>query len=114
MSEFLTVKLFRFSLPNTKEVLYLYSLRSDEKYLRKQFENQDQGGMPFETYKELYERGQITQLTSLDQVPTDPDNPAALYRGGEQDWYPYHSWELTDNEFELTVKEYFNLPDCYK
>lgn len=108
------VKLWRFSLPNMKDVLYLYSLRNDEAYLRRMFRDQDQGDMNWEDYKLLYSEGRIERITSLDQVPRDETNPAALYRGGDQDCYPYHSWELADNEFELTIEQFFNLPVEYK
>lgn len=108
------VKLFRFSLPDIDEVLYLYSLRSDEAFLREQFLGQDQGDTPFEIYRKLYSEGRIERIVSITQVPNDPNNPAPLYRGGEQDWYPYHSYEIENGHFELTIKEFFDPPEIYR
>ncbi len=77
-------------------MLYLYSLRSDEEWLRKQFDDQDQGDIPWETYKRLYEEGRIERITSLGQVPE-----------AERGWVPYNSWELDSNSFCLDVATFF-------
>jgi hypothetical protein len=112
----ITVKLWRFSLPDfeycpvsgERAVLYLFSLRADEAYLREQFHHQDSGDMPAELQIRLAKEGKIEKITSLDQVPLPTQPRAPLYANGERDWYPYTSWELEMNGFELTVQEFLS------
>lgn len=110
----LEVKLWRFSLPGVEDVLYLYSLRTDEKYLRKAFRDQDHGDIDYETYVKLYSEGIIERITSLDQVPSGKPGDTTIYRFGQRGWCPYPSWELDPNEFGLTIQEFFDLPERYR
>ena len=118
--KFIAVKLFRFSLPDVevcpvsgeRAVLYLFSLRSDEEYLRKMFEDQDPGDMPPDLYERLYKEGSIERITSIEQVPLPTEAVSPLYAKGERDWCPYTCWDL--QSFELTIEQFLNPPDHYR
>lgn len=100
------VKLFRFSLPDVKEVLYLYSLRSDERYLRVQFEDQEGGELPYDLYARLYQEGKIERITSIEQVPTGESNSTHYNKDGDRGHIPYSSWDLS--EFDLEINRFFD------
>lgn len=112
------VKLFRFTLPDIdpdtgeRAVLYLYSICSEEDFLRRQFGDQDPGDMPPELYQRCYEEGKIERITSIDQVPLPTKPVAPLYKNGERDWIPYNSWDL-GTEFEMEISTFFDPPDQY-
>lgn len=97
------LKLWQFSLPGIDERLYLFSLRKGEDYLRSQFACQDHGGLSFEIYNDLYTKGEIKRITSLDQVPEE-----------DHHWTPYHSWEIDNNAVTLDVIEFLNPPEDYQ
>lgn len=102
MNEAIQVKLFSFSLPDKEPDLYLFSLKSDETWLRKQFYHQDQGGLERKIYELTYKEGIIKRITSLKQIdPTDYDT------------IPYNSSELNNWEFDLTIQDFFN-PEVLK
>lgn len=96
-------KLFRFSLPDVEGALYLYSLRTDEMALRRSFEVHDHGGMKFEDFLQLYEKGKMELVKSLEQVPAE-----------DHDCIPYPSWEFEPSGFELTIREFFDPPIHYR
>jgi len=93
----ITVKLWRFSLEDTKEVLYLYSLRSDEAYLRHAFYWQDEVDMDCDTYGKLYSIGKIEKIDSIEQVSEN-----------DYDILPYHTDEISNNIFEIPVKHFLS------
>lgn len=95
------IKLFRFSLPEEKEVLYIYSIRSDEEFLRKQFLAQDHGDIDSHLYTELAKEGSINRIVDIRMVPPK-----------EKSWMPYNSWELS--EFEMEIEGFFNPPEEYR
>ena len=107
MSKITIVKLFKFSLPNIKEVIYLYSSIYEENYLRRQLHHQDSGDIDFSLFSKLYRCGIINQISDVNQVPRDEENDSPLYKGGEQWWLPYTSDELDPNMW-MTIIEFFN------
>lgn len=107
------VKLFRFSLPHIKERLYLYSLRSDERWLRSQFNNLDHGDIQYEIWEHLQKFGKIERITSIDQL-----SEADFVERNEDDDYntsrdqiPYTCQELN---FEPTIERFLHPPYYYK
>ena len=106
------VKLFRFSLPDINNVLYCYSLTSNEKVLRRTFGYQDPGDIPADDYNRLAREGNIERITSIEQVPLGDPNGPILYIGGQRDWIPYCS-DYLESEFDLTISQFLD-PEVIK
>jgi len=108
------IKLFRFTLPDInpsegeRAVLYLYSRRSDEAYLRQQFKYQDPGDMPDDLYQKCCKEGKLEEITSIDQIPLPSKPKKGFFANGERDWIPYTSEEEDTIEFDLTVQEFLS------
>lgn len=106
------IKLFRFSLPDVEDCLYLYSISSKERDLRRAFGYQDHGGMKWEVYERLAREGQIELITSIDQVPGGIPGVQVPYweRNGERDCIPYSSDDVEgfgDYGYDKTIGDYF-------
>ncbi len=62
------MKLYKFSLPEYRDCLFLLSETGNENEMRRSFRGQDNGGLDFQTFRELYSRGTIQEVTELGQV----------------------------------------------
>lgn len=98
----MTIKLFKFSLRDIDEVLYIYSVCSNEQFLRHQFEHQDHGSIHPDTYYELYTYGEITRITSIDQISKE-----------DLEWIPFTSEEFNHMGFGMFPKDFFNPSEDY-
>lgn len=97
------LKLWRFSLPDEAESLYIYSLHNNEEEIRAAFAGKDHGAMNAELYRKLYTEGRIERITRPEQVPED-----------DFEWTPYHTWEIDNNAVCLTIEDFFDPPDQYR
>ncbi|SRR5260221_6421108 len=90
------VKLFKFSIPEWHSNVYIYSLKTDVKYLRKQLGVLDSGSIPNDIWDKICSEGSIVQIEQLSQVPEY-----------ELNYLPYNCSDLSWT-FDLTIKEFFD------
>lgn len=94
------IKLWKFSLPDLDDCLYLYSLRRDEYHLRHQLSYQDHGGMDESVYIKLYKHGKIELITNVNQVKEE-----------DRQILPYSDEEISS--FEMDIDAFFDPPIIY-
>lgn len=97
----LAVKLWRFSHPEVNDILYLFSLKNDEKFLRKAC-HEDCGNMKYQNFIDLLNKGKIELILDLEKVPKQ-----------EQNIIPFSTYEF-DDPIQFKIYEFFNLPEEYR